>query len=189
MTSLKTKPGSLSPQEFAGTLQSTGWIIFWIQIILGLISGAILVFALADPNFNLKATNFMPGSGLIFAFGGLIMLILGAYWAFRYTRLAQELNSFEEGIHPKKSAVIKLLGQGLTINAVGIILTLLGVEAVVGVLIAKSLTQVEGLALYNASQLIEPLDMLVIQANINTIFAQFIGIILAFRLTNRLSHH
>lgn len=189
MTSLKTQPRSLSPQEFAGNLRITGWIIFWIQISLGLISGAILVFALGDPNFNLKANNLMSSSGLIFAFGGLITLMLGVYWAFRYTRLAQELSSFEEGIHPKKSAVIKLLEQGLTINTVGIILTLLGVEAVVGVLIAKSLTQVEGLAVYNASQLIEPLDMLVIQANINTIFAQFIGIILAFRLANRLSHH
>jgi hypothetical protein len=189
MTTLKTQAHSLSPHEFAETLRKTGWIIFWIQISLGLISGAILVFALGDPNFNLKVTNLMSGSGLIFAFGGLITLMLGVYWAFRYTRLALELRAFQEGIQPKKSTVIKLLGQGLTINTVGIILTLLGVEAVVGVLIAKSLTQVEGLALYNASQLIEPLDMLVIQANINIIFAQVIGIIFPFRLANRLSHH
>jgi amino acid transporter len=189
MTSLKTHTRSLTPQAFAETLRTTGWIIFGIQISLGLISGAILVFALGDPNFNLKANDLMSSSGLLFAFGGLISLMVGVYWAFRYTRLAAELSSFHEEIHPKKSAVIQLLEQGLTINAVGIILTLLGVEAVVGVLVAKSLTEGAGLAMYNASQLIEPLDMLVIQANINTILAQFIGIILAFRLTNRLSHH
>jgi hypothetical protein len=65
------------------------------------------------------------------------------------------------------------------------LLTLLGVETIVGTLIAKSLSQVEGLALYNASQLIEPLDVLVVQANINTVLAQFVGIIISFWLVSR----
>ncbi|MGB3615889.1 MAG: DUF3611 family protein, partial [Elainellaceae cyanobacterium] len=127
--------------------------------------------------------------GLLFAIAGLVTLAIGAYWSFCYTRFARELDGMRGSVHPKKSAVIHLLQQGVLINTIGMVLTLLGVEVIVGTLLAKSLTQAGGLALYNNSQLIEPLDMLVIQANINTIVAQFVGIILASRLTGRLSHH
>lgn len=79
----------------------------------------------------------------------------------------------------------------MTLNGVGMILTFFGVEAIIGTLVARSLTQVEGLAIYNASQLIEPLDMFVVQANINTILAQFVGIISSAWLISRISydHH
>ncbi|GAB4548782.1 MAG: hypothetical protein Tsb0014_43450 [Pleurocapsa sp.] len=82
-----------------------------------------------------------------------------------------------------------MLWRGLFLNAVGLVLTLLGIEAIVGTLIAKSLTQVEGLAIYNSTQLIEPLDLLVIQANVNTIVAQSIGILLAAWLISRIGRH
>jgi uncharacterized membrane protein YjgN (DUF898 family) len=85
--------------------------------------------------------------------------------------------------------VIQFLWQGLVVNAVGMFLTLLGIEAIAAALLAKSLTQVQGLAIYNNNQLIQSLDILVVQANINTIFAQFIGIIVSAWLISRISHH
>jgi hypothetical protein len=88
-----------------------------------------------------------------------------------------------------KAEVIQFLWQGLVINAVGMFLSLLGVEAIAAALLAKSLTQVQGLAIYNNNQLIESLDILVVQANVNTIFAQFIGIIISAWLISRISYH
>ena len=178
-----------TPQEFARTLKTISWVAFWLQLGLAVVSVAILSFAIADPNFNLKGTNPMSGTGLFFAVSGIFALSIGIYWAFSYTRLAVQLQDFDGGIHLKKSEVIRVLWKGLFINGVGAILTLLGVEAIVGTLIAKSLTQVEGLAIYNSSQLIEPLDLLVIQANVNTIVAQAMGILLAAWLISRIGRH
>lgn len=182
---------SLSPtvQQVATSFRTIGWIGFWLQLGLAVVSALVLLFAMADPNFNLKASNPMSGAGLFFAAGGVLMLGLSIYWAFRYTRIAKQLQAPNSATHPKKTEVIHTLRQGLILNSVGMVLTLLGVETIVGTLIAKSLSQVEGLALYNASQLIEPLDVLVVQANINTIVAQFVGIIISFWLVSRISHH
>ncbi len=178
-----------NPQEFAKTLRTLGRFAFWLQLGLAVVSAAILFFAIADPNFNLKTTNPTSEAGLFFAVGGLLFLSISTYWAFNYTRLANQLQDFDGGIRVKKSEVIQVLWRGLFLNAVGLVLTLLGVEAIVGTLIAKSLTQVEGLAIYNSSQLIEPLDLIVVQANINTIIAQSVGILLAAWLISRIGRH
>lgn len=185
------KPHLLLPpiQHAAVNLQVAGWICLCTQIFLAIISGLVLAFAAVDPNFNLKAGNPFSSSGLFFACTGLIALSLGSYWAFRYTRIAKRLQLSNVVAHPAKAEVIQFLWQGLVVNAVGMFLTLLGIEAIAAALLAKSLTQVQGLAIYNNNQLIQSLDILVVQANINTIFAQFIGIIVSAWLISRISHH
>ncbi|GAB4549637.1 MAG: hypothetical protein Tsb0014_44300 [Pleurocapsa sp.] len=175
-------------QGFARNLRLASGFNFWLQLGLAVVSIAILAFAIADPNFNLQGTKPMSGAGLLFAVGGLFFLAVSIFWAFTCTRLAYELQN-DAGVYLGKEEIITKLWRGLFFNAVGLISTLLGIEAVVGTLIAKSLTQVEGLAIYNSSQLIEPLDLLVIQANINTIVAQSIGILVAAWLISRIGRH
>ena len=182
------RSNAVLPQGFDRTLRVIGWFLFWSQLGLAVVSAAILTFAIADPNFNLKTTNSMSGAGLFCAVGGLVLLLIGIICAFAYVRLANDFKDFG-GIDLEKSAVIKIFWRGLFINAVGLVLTFLGVESIVGTLIAKSLTQVEGLAIYNSTQLIEPLDLLVVQANVNTIVAQSIGILLAAWLISRIGRH
>ncbi len=176
-------------QEIATNFRLIGWMNFGLQLGLLVVSGLIVLFAIADPNFNLKAQDPMSWFGLFCAVVGLLLLGVSLYWDWKYTRIGKELQSDIPALHPKKADVIRLLWRGLTLNAVGMILTLFGVEAIVGGLVARSLTQVEGLAIYNASQLIEPLDMFVVQANINTILAQFVGIISSAWLISRISYH
>ncbi|MBW4444876.1 MAG: DUF3611 family protein [Plectolyngbya sp. WJT66-NPBG17] len=176
-------------QHAAVNLRVAGWICFCVQVFLAIISGLVLAFAVVDPNFNLKAGNPFSSSGLFFACIGLTTLGLGSYWAFRYTRIAKSLQLSNGVVHLTKVEVIQFLWQGLVINAVGMFLNLLGVEAIAAALLAKSLTQVQGLAIYNNNQLIQSLDILVVQANVNTIFVQFIGIIVSAWLISRINHH
>ncbi|GAB4548787.1 MAG: hypothetical protein Tsb0014_43460 [Pleurocapsa sp.] len=96
----------ITPQEFAKILRTLGRVAFWLQLGLAVVSAAILTFAIADPNFNLKTTNPLSGAGLFLAMGGLVVLTIGIYWTFNYTRLAQELQDFDGGVHLKKSEVI-----------------------------------------------------------------------------------
>jgi hypothetical protein len=185
------KSHSLLPsiQHAAVNLRVAGWFCFWTQVFFAIVSGLVLAFAAVDPNFNLKAGNPFSSSGLSLACFGIIALGLGIYWAFRYTRIAKRLQLSSAVADLTKAEVIRFLWQGLVINAVGMFLSLLGVEAITAALLGKSLTQVQGLAIYDNNQLIQSLDILVIQANVNTIFAQFVGIIVSAWLISRISHH
>jgi len=189
LNKLDSHSSSPTIQQIAASFRRIGRIGFWVQLGLGVVSGLVLLFAFADPNFNLKASDPMSRAGLFFAASGLVLLGLSIYWAFRYTRIAKQLQAANPVTHPKKADVIHTLRQGLILNSVGMFLTLLGVEAIVGTLIGKSLTQVEGLAIYNATQLIEPLDILVVQANINMIAAEFVGAVMSSWLISRVNHH
>lgn len=62
-------------QQVATSFRRIGRIGFWIQLGLGVISGLVLLFAFADPNFNLKASNPMSRAGLFFAAIGLEYLL------------------------------------------------------------------------------------------------------------------
>ncbi|MDF5725822.1 MAG: DUF3611 family protein [Rhizonema sp. PD37] len=66
------------------------------------------------------------------------------------------------------------------------LLILIAVEVIIGTLLAKALTIPQGAVIYRTNQLIEPLDIFVVQANINMIVAQFVGIGIPFWLSSRL---
>jgi hypothetical protein len=52
-------------QEIATNFRLAGWINFGVQLGLLVVSGLIVLFAIADPNFNLKAQDAMSGNASI----------------------------------------------------------------------------------------------------------------------------
>lgn len=172
---------SASPtlQRMANTFRITGWIGFWIQLVLVIICSLILLFAAASGGSNdrLNSTNPGTGPGLFFTLCGILVLCFSIYWSFRYTRIAKRLRSPEPGQRPSKANAIQVVRIGLIVNLAGMLLTLLGTEAIVGGLLAKSLTQPQGVATFNdPTRLIQSLDIFVVQASINVVAAQFVGI-------------
>jgi hypothetical protein len=78
----------------------------------------------------------------------------------------------------------------MSINLVGLLLSLLGAQAIVGALLAKSLTLPQtGLGVYqiDPSRTIRTLDILVVQANTNTVAAHFAGLVGSLWLLNRIN--
>jgi hypothetical protein len=108
---------------------------------------------------------------------GLVALFIGAYWAFSYTRLARRLKTPDAQARPKPGDLIKMLRMGMFINLVGTLLTLLGAQAIVGSLLLKSFAQAGSLFSGTLSRFVTPLDIFLVQANINTLMAHFFGII------------
>lgn len=180
---------SLPPavRRIAATFRMTGWISFWAQLVLGIISGIVTIFA----SRSLQTSN-NPGAGFGFFFAvlGVLFLFLGAFWGFRYTRLARRLQTADARSRPKPADVIQALRLGLIINLVGMLLTLLGAQAIVGSLLAKSLAQPQGGAIYElgrTSQYIQSLDIFIVQANTNTVLAHFVGIVASLWLVRCMS--
>jgi Protein of unknown function (DUF3611) len=175
----------------APTFRLTGWISFWIQVVLGVISTVVLLLYAAfsrntPPNTPAGATsNPGTGVGVFFAICGLLILGASIFMAFRYTRIARALLSSQP---PRRADTIKVLRMGLLVNLAGMSVTLLGAYAIVGTLVAKSIsTQAIAAPILDPSRIISGLDMLAVQANTNTIAGHFAGIVATLWLLNRIT--
>ena len=166
-------------RRIASAFRITGVISLWSQLVLAVVSTLVLLFAAVSLNVRGEGSNPGTGFGLLFAVAGLIMLYAGAYWAFTYTRLSRKLQASDPKLRPKPRDATQSLRVGLIINLIGMLLTLLGGQAIVGALLAKSVAQPQGGAVFaeRLTQFVQPLDIFVVQANTNTIFAHFIGIV------------
>ncbi|ASC71345.1 hypothetical protein XM38_022970 [Halomicronema hongdechloris C2206] len=180
---------SLPPavRRISGNFRRFGWISFWAQLVLAIISSLVILFAIASGGAGSdNSTNVGTGGGLVLAMLGVAVVYGGAYWAFRYTRLARRLRSRDAAARPKPKDAMQALQTGLIVNLVGMLLTLLGAGAITGSLIGQSLRQ-QNVSGFNITQLVKPIDIFVVQANTNTLLAHFIGIVATLWLLRTIS--
>jgi hypothetical protein len=179
-------------RQIATTMRLTGWVTFWVQLILAVVSSLIFAFALvlsSSVGRGAEINNPGTGGGAFFAICGLLALYLSVYQSFRYTRLAKQLKEPDPNLRPRKADTMKVLRFGLIVSFVGMTLAIVGAEAITGILLGKSLAQPQ--ALYNPGinlrDFIQPLDIFVVLANTHTIAAHFAGISGGLWLLNRLN--
>ncbi|UBF24213.1 DUF3611 family protein [Kovacikia minuta CCNUW1] len=170
--------------EIAGFFRVSSWAGFWIELVLTAVSAGILLFAIADPNFNI---NIKSGPALFSALGGIVALGFGVYWMHHYTRLAKRLLASSPDIYPPKGEVMRALRLGVNAHLIAMLLTLVATQIVVGALLTKALTIPQGATIYQSKQLIEPLDIFVVQAGICMFAAEFLGVAISFWLLKRVS--
>ncbi|MBD2138943.1 DUF3611 family protein [Anabaena sp. FACHB-1237] len=166
-----------------------GWISFWTQLVLGVVSSVILLtFSISSQKPNSAGSNPGTAFGVFLAICGLIMLGIGIYIAFRYTRVGLELESSNPNNRPRRSETVQVLRLGLWVNLGGVLATLLGSLAIVGVLTSRAITQTQFFfAPQNNQPFISGLDMFVVQSNLNTILAHFTGLLASLWLINRIT--
>ncbi len=184
--SLTTSP---TLQQIARTFRRTGWISFWVQLVLAVISSVILLFAgVLAPRTGTTGPNPATGIGVGVTVLGIVVLLYNMYLAvFRYVPIGRKLEGNPNN-RPKKSETIQVIRMGLFASSIGILLSLLGAQATVGLLAAKAFSQgVGGFVNTDPSKFIQPLDILVVQASVNVILAQFVAIVASLWLLNRMS--
>lgn len=177
---------SSAREKVAKYMRLGGWACFWSQIVLAVISALILLFGLFSlPNSKANAGS---GGGLLFAGLGLAALGFSIYLAFRYPQLAKKLQSPTPSLRPTKADTTKQVKMALISNMTGMLLTLLGAEALNGILLAKSLSQPQSLiqTTGNLRDFIQPLDIFLVLGNTHTIVAHFVGIAAALLLLNQI---
>ncbi|HLO88344.1 MAG TPA: DUF3611 family protein [Nostocaceae cyanobacterium] len=168
-----------------------GWISFWTQLVLGVISGVIvLLFAFFSQGSRAGNPNNNPGTGfgVFLAVCGLLVLGAGMYIAFRYTKIGQQLLSSNPTNRPRKLETVQVLRLGVWINLSGILVTLIGAQAIVGTLVARAISpQANATQFFDPTRVISGLDMLVVQANTNTVLAHFCGTVASLWLLNKIT--
>ncbi len=188
---LDTQSFSSQLRAIAQTLRFVGWISLWTQLVLGVVSGGILLFAILSRGTGTTSNNPVTGFGAFLAIGGLITLIVGIYLAFRYTRIGRQLESANANNRPRKLETIQVLRLGLIVHLVGMLLTILSAQAISGTLLTKSLTLPQtATGVYtqvDPSRAIQSLDIFIVQANTNTVTAHFAGLVASLWLVNRIT--
>lgn len=87
-----------------------------------------------------------PSISLWLTLFGVVAGFLSTFWSFGYTRLSRRLYRYlstgpdDESKRVKKTDVLNTLMRGSWINVLGLGSTLLGLQATVGLLVAKTLT-------------------------------------------------
>lgn len=188
----QSKSHSIPPtiQAIATNFRITGWISLCIQALIVIISGVALLFAISGRNFS-DAGYAGTGIGIFWAVCGTITLCIGVYLAFRYTRIAKGLLAPNPDLHPKKADTVKLLRVGVIVGLVGMLLTILGAGATLGLLVQKSIALPQGGAVYNydPTKLIRAFDIFVEMANVIGISAHFVGTVASLWLLDRVHNH
>jgi hypothetical protein len=168
-------------RRISGSFRLVGWISFWVQVVLAVISSLVLMFALANLSARSGIGGGNPGTGvgLLFAALGLVAVYLSAFWAFRYAQIGRRLRSRDTAKRPSPKDALQALRLGIVISMAGMLVTLFGGQALIGSLLAKALAQPQGGAVFvpgNIGQYVEAFDIFVVQANNNTLLAHFVSL-------------
>jgi hypothetical protein len=173
-------------RKIAAQLRRVGWMGFWLQLALAVVASLIFLFAI--PLASTGANNPGTSGSLLFAVGGLLVLYASTYWSFRYVTISRKLKTPD--LRPKKAETIKLVQWGVMSSILGMASSVMAAESIAGTLLGKSLSSSISFATFNPealSNIIKPLDILIVLANTHIITAHFIGIVASLWLLSQIN--
>jgi hypothetical protein len=198
------------------TLRRTTWLSWWGQVILTTVSSVTLLFAKSVIDARpLAQRSLLPGA-FVFAGTGIGLSILSILLTAGGTRLSRRiLRAIQEAApitttstttatktvtgnpqdaHPwlhrpiqVAQSIRKVIRVGTYLNLMGMLVTLIGAEQIIGLLAARVLTTATTATtmgvLSSTSQVLQPLDILIVQANTNTLLSHFVSLVCTLYLT------
>jgi len=173
--------------QISADLRNIGRISFWLQLVLGVISAVLLSFGtliLLSSNQRTKGIEV----GILAAIAGVIILAIAIFFTRRYVQYSKDILSPDPKERPKKKDTLQLIKTGLIFNLIGILLTVFGAEALVGIILQKSLLIPQATITADPNKFINSADVLIVQANTNSIAAHFAGLVCSLWLLNRVIH-
>lgn len=169
-------------------LTAAGWLSWWSQLILTVISSVTFIFArnvlqsqtTSPIEFGRIASKFiLPGVGIVTS-------IMSIIWTWGGRRLAKRFVRRNTSQVEAANLLRRVITVGCTLNLIGLLTSLLGAQYIVGTLVAKAMQNVVGLGANMgaiSSQTLQPLDVLVVQANTNVLTSHFVSLACLLWLT------
>ncbi|CAN4107751.1 unnamed protein product [Withania somnifera] len=164
----------------ASYFKRLGTLGFWGQLVCTLVAAVILSFSVViTGKITSPFTFYSTAAGIAAAF-------ISVFWSFGYLRLSERLRrtANEPSKAPPRADVVKSLKNGIVVNLLGMGAAVLGMQATVGLLVAKALTQST-----NPYQAVTPgtspvlaLDVFLVQASANTVVSHFLGLVFSLEL-------
>ena len=168
----------------------SNWISWWFQIVLSVISGVILTFA----NTVRRGGGIQSvwGSGFAFSTIGVVVSFVNAIWTWNFTRLSRRIAFKKIDDSKVKPTIIKYCHISVFLSLLGMLITLIGAEQIVGTLASKVLSVSSGLVPILSTGLTSPntlqaLDIFLVQANTNVLVAHFVPLLVNIWLQTQVS--
>jgi Protein of unknown function (DUF3611) len=161
-------------KEAVKTLQRASWISWWSQVVLTVISSVILGFARTShtkdgPNLFLSGTAiFISGLSIVWTWGN-------------GSRLSRRLLSKPATRGAAANMLRRAVRVGVMLNLAGLLCNVLAAQEIIGELALRVLTQRQSLLDTGGLQ---PLDVLVVQANTNSLLSHYISLACLLYMTN-----
>jgi hypothetical protein len=170
----KSLMASKVAQRLAKNLRLLGWIGFWLQFLLALISALLLAFANTGRAFS-PGTAWI-GDTLYLAGYGFLLLCFAVLLAFYYTRAARKVVSRPDFyFNQKNRAAFWFLGTGMLAGLLGVFISFTGVSLSISLLIAKTVAIPPGIMMMDPTQVIRALDVFALMVNVDLLIAHLIG--------------
>ena len=171
-------------------LRRTSWLSWWAQVILTTVSSVTLLFAksVIDARPTTQRT-LLPGA-FVFAGMGIGLSFLSILWTWgggtRLPKTQDTKNPLNDSRIHVANSLRKKIRVGTYLNLLGMLVTLLGAEQIIGLLAARVLTTASTSTMgvvSSSAQLLQPLDILIVQANTNTLLSHFVSLVCTLYLT------
>lgn len=151
---------------------------WWCQIVLSVVSGVILTFAQSVRKSGSSLTGFWS-SGFALSTIGVAMAFVNSFWTWTMTRTARRAYLGRIDNQKVVPTFRRYSRISITISLVGMFMSLLGAEQIVGTLASKVLSSqgyvpVVAAGVGQSISQVQALDIFLVQANTNAIFAHFI---------------
>jgi hypothetical protein len=162
-------------------IRRVSWLSWWSQVILTTVASVTLLFTRNVLNLqsstvdrNLLPNYFLAGTSICLGFASI-------FWTWATRRLSRRLLRKPTTKIQAANMLRKDIHVGTIINLLGMAFALFGAEQIVGGLAIKVLTTTATTpAVYsgaNPLSLLQPLDILVVQANTNNLFSHFCSLV------------
>lgn len=166
-------------KESVKMLQRTSWFSWWSQMILTVISTVILGFAKTT-------TSAKDSPNLVLSSMGIFVSALSIIWTWgNGSRLSRRLSNKPASRSSAAHMLRRAVTIGTMLNLVGLLLNLLAAQEIIGGLAIKVLTQKQ--SLLDGSSGLQPLDVLVVQANANSLLSHYISLACLLYLTKQIA--
>ncbi|XP_062090367.1 protein TIC 21, chloroplastic [Humulus lupulus] len=158
-----------------------GSLGLWGQLVCTIVAAVILSFSVVVTGKVTSPATFYATAG------GIAAAFISVFWSFGYIRLSDRLRKTanDPSKAPPRAEVVKSLRNGIVVNLLGMGAAILGMQATVGILVAKALTTsanpyYQGIT--PGSSPVLALDVFLVQASANTILSHFLGLVFSLEL-------
>jgi Protein of unknown function (DUF3611) len=184
-------------RETARLLRRASWFSWWSQVILTVIAAVILLFAQSTSTAMMVTPMRSTNGGTFFLSGvGILISAASIVWTWgNGSRLSRRLLVKPTSTIAAAQMVRRAIRIGVLINLCGLLCHLLAAQQIVGSLAIKVLTRGGGLGGGGGGLLmgpaaaslldgaVQPLDILIVQANANQLLAQFCSLVSLLYMT------
>lgn len=150
---------------------------FWGQLVSTVVAAVILSFSVVITGKITSPVTFYTTAG------GIAAGFVSVFWSFGYIRLSDRLRrtANDPSKAPPRADVVRSLKNGIAVNLLGLGAAILGMQATVGILVAKALTT-SATPYYQGNSPVLALDVFLVQASANTILSHFLGLVSSLEL-------